>query len=173
MALFGDKLAPAPDLTAFFNERHEQLTNYLYYMVHSRENAEELAQETYFRFLKQTPQAAILDLNAFLFTIASNLARDHLRAAKRDREREFVALDDNMPDHKPDPEAVIAKRCVEQQLPRAIASLPNKTREIFLLYRADELSYKQIALRLNISERNVEHHLHQALMQCRNFLTKP
>lgn len=66
------------DLSAFFNARHAQLTQYLFYMVHSQEVAEELAQETYARFLRQADEPRnILDLNAFLFTIASNLARDH------------------------------------------------------------------------------------------------
>lgn len=161
------------DLSAFFNARHAQLTRYLYYMVHSQEVAEELAQETYVRFLRQAEEPrTIQDLNAFLFTIASNLARDHLREVKRENDREYVVLDDDMPDHKPNPEAVIARQCLENQLQRAISDLPHKTREIFLLYRADELSYKQIASRLDISERTVEHHLHQALLHCRKLLTK-
>jgi RNA polymerase sigma-70 factor (ECF subfamily) len=161
------------DLSAYFNACHVQLTQYLYYMVHSREVAEELAQETYVRFLRQAEEPRpILDLNAYLFTIASNLARDHLRVIKRENEREYVTLDDDMPDHNLDPEAQVVRQCLENQLQRAISDLPAKTREIFLLYRADELSYKQIASRLDISERTVEHHLHQALLHCRKLLTK-
>jgi RNA polymerase sigma-70 factor (ECF subfamily) len=155
------------DLADFFNARHPQLQNYLSWQVRSQEVAEELAQETYLRFLKISGPQHILNLNAFLFTIAANLARDHLRGVKR----EHVPLDTEIADSKPNTEDIIARQCLENQLEQAIASLPKKTREVFLLYHADELSYKQIAARLNISTRTVEYHLRQALLLCRNFLT--
>jgi RNA polymerase sigma-70 factor (ECF subfamily) len=59
---------------------------------------------------------------------------------------------------------------LEKQLQQAINSLPKKTKEVFLLYRADELTYKQIAVQLAISERTVEYHLRQALIHCRRCL---
>lgn len=159
------------DLTEFYRDRHPQLQNYLYWQVRSQEIAEELAQETYLRFLKQATPQPILDLNAFLFTIAANLARDHLRSNKRQQQREFIPLDTEIADVNLGPEDIVAHYCLESQLQQAIANLPEKTREIFLLYRVDELSYKQIAARLDISERTVEYHLRQALLLCRNFLT--
>ena len=158
------------DLVDFFNNRHLQLQKYLFWQVRSHDIAEELAQETYLRFLKQSGTPQILDLNAFLFTIAANLARDHLRSSKRKQSRNFVPLDTEIADSKPNTEDIIAKQCLEAQLQQAIASLPEKTREVFLLYRADELSYKQIAVQLAISERTVEYHLRQAMLHCRRCL---
>ncbi|WP_445367347.1 RNA polymerase sigma factor [Methylomonas sp. BW4-1] len=162
--------ATSQELADFFNASHPQLQKYLYWQVRSREVAEELAQETYLRFLKQEPRQ-ILDLNAFMFTIAANLARDHLRGIKRQQHREMVPLDTDIADSKPHTEDIVARQYLGEQLQQAIASLPDRTREIFLLYRADELSYKQIAARLDISERTVEYHLRQALLLCRSFLT--
>ena len=83
--------ASGQDLTEFYRDRHPQLQSYLYWQVRSQEIAEELAQETYLRFLKQATPQPILDLNAFLFTIAANLARDHLRSNKRQQQR-FTTL---------------------------------------------------------------------------------
>lgn len=164
--------ASCQDLTDFYHARHPQLQNYLFWRVRSKDIAEELAQETYLRFLKQATPQPILDLNAFLFTIAANLARDHLRGIKRQQLCEFIPLlDTEIADAQANPEDIVANYCLENQLQQAIANLPDKTREIFLLYRVDELSYKQIAIRLDISERTVEYHLRQALLLCRNFLT--
>jgi RNA polymerase sigma-70 factor (ECF subfamily) len=159
------------DLADFFCSRHPQLKKYLFWLVHSHDIAEELAQEAYVRFLRQSEPQHILNLNAFLFTIAANLARDHLRNVKREQNREFMPLDVEIADSASNTEDIIARQCMEEQLEKAIASLPEKTREVFLLYHADELSYKQIAARLNISVRTVEYHLRQALLLCRNFLT--
>lgn len=159
------------ELADFFNASHPQLQKYLYWQVRSQDVAEELAQETYLRFLRQEPRQ-ILDLNAFMFTIAANLARDHLRGVRREQSREYVPLDTDIADSNPNTEDIIARQCLGEQLQQAIANLPDRTREIFLLYRADELSYKQIAARLHISERTVEYHLRQALLLCRSFLTK-
>jgi RNA polymerase sigma factor (sigma-70 family) len=161
-------------LAEFVADHQTELQKYLYWQVRSHEIAEELVQETYVRFLKQagTGKSQILDLRAFLFTIATNLARDHLRSLKRKEAYEFQEIDHTIPDNKPDTENIIANECLAKQLQQAIASLPEPTREIFLLYRADELSYKQIAARMEISERTVEYHLRQALLACRNKLTR-
>jgi len=159
-------------LTDFYNTHHQQLQKYLFRQVRSQDVAEELTQETYLRFLKQSANHEILDLKAFLFTIAANLVCDYYRNIKREQQREFVPLDPDFPDSKLGTEDILVKQALEAELQHAIASLPEKTKEIFLLYRVDGLSYKQISVRLEISERTVEYHLRQALILCRNYLTR-
>jgi RNA polymerase sigma-70 factor (ECF subfamily) len=170
MSQYSDLVCSQDDLAEFFNTRHVQLQKYLFWHVRSYDIAEELAQETYLRFLKHSGELKILDLNAFLFTIAANLARDHLRSVKRKQKYSFIALETELIDSKPNSEEIITKQCLEKQLQQAINSLPKKTKEVFLLYRADELTYKQIAVQLAISERTVEYHLRQALIHCRRCL---
>ena len=99
-------------LADFFYSRHPQLKKYLYWQVRSHEIAEELAQETYVRFLRQSEPQQIFDLNAFLFSIAANLARDHLRSIKRGQARKFVPLDHEIADSKPHTEDIIARQCL-------------------------------------------------------------
>ncbi len=170
MSQYNDLVCDHDELAEFFNTRHVQLQKYLFWQVRSYDIAEELAQETYLRFLKHGGELKILDLNAFLFTIAANLARDHLRSVKRKQRYSFIELEAELVDSKPNSEEIITKQCLEKQLKQAIDSLPEKTKEIFLLYRADELTYKQIAKQLAISERTVEYHLRQALIHCRRCL---
>ncbi len=43
-------------------------------------------------------------------------------------------------------------------------ALTPKTREVFLLHRAQELSYKEIAAKLEISISTVEYHMARALV---------
>ncbi|MNO07423.1 putative RNA polymerase sigma factor FecI [compost metagenome] len=44
--------------------------------------------------------------------------------------------------------------------------MPSPTREGFLLARVEQMGYKEIAVRLGISERVVERHLNKALSHC-------
>src|SRR6516164_4406796 len=71
----------------------EPLRRPVYRRVRRRPDAAELAQEVYVRILRVPDLAAIRDPGAFLYTVASNLARDHAR-----RERHVgVALDADDP----------------------------------------------------------------------------
>lgn len=46
----------------------------------------------------------------------------------------------------------------------AVAALPKRTREVFLLHRLNELGYDEIAMRLGISSATVRWHVAQAIL---------
>ena len=52
---------------------------------------------------------------------------------------------------------------MRKMIEREISALPSKMREIFELSRRDYLSYKQIAVKLQISEQTVRMHVKKAL----------
>src|ERR1043166_7729194 len=62
-----------------FAEHRGALQAFLYRRVRRRPDAAELAQEVYVRLLRVPDIGAIRDPGAFLYTVASNLARDHAR----------------------------------------------------------------------------------------------
>lgn len=76
----------------------------------------------------------------------------------------------------PSAEVPVDARIETQQqvdrLRQAMEELPPKTRAVYILYRVDGLSYRDIAAALDISPRTVEYHLRQALIQCRQRLTQ-
>lgn len=53
-----------------------------------------------------------------------------------------------------------------------IEKLPLKCREVFKLNRFERLKYREIALKLNISERTVENHIANALKLLREAMLK-
>ena len=53
-----------------------------------------------------------------------------------------------------------------EHLQRLIDGLPSPTREVFLLARVEQLSYKEIAIRLGLDARAVERHLNKAMAHC-------
>ena len=58
----------------------------------------------------------------------------------------------------------------EQQILQAIDALPPKTKLVFSMSRFEELSYKEIADRLDISLKSVEKHMGIALQRLRENL---
>jgi len=82
----------------------------------------------------------------WLLRIAVNLCRDHLKAGER-RENGWEADDELHAapvDPSPDPERRAVGRQELQQLERAIAQLPDKYREAFVLKHVEDLSYEEI-----------------------------
>ena len=57
-----------------------------------------------------------------------------------------------------------------QVLKRAIATLPERSQEIFILHKFSGLKYAEIARRMNISKSSVEKNIIKALRQCRQAL---
>lgn len=95
-----------------------------------------------------------------LFTIANHLAINHFKSAKN--RFEFKLKDQPHTTHE-SPEYMMEKDEFALKLEKAIASLPEKQRIVFLMNRIDELTYKEIADRLEISVKAVEKRMHEAL----------
>ncbi|MGQ0591147.1 MAG: RNA polymerase sigma factor [Gammaproteobacteria bacterium] len=164
------RLLSEPDLADLFDAHHAALQHFLGRHVGCPDIAADLAQEAYVRFLRRPDRDRIADPAAFLFTIAANLSRDHFRRRARQRSREHVPLDPALPDPKPSPESDLEGEQETRILEGAIESLPSRAREVFLLYRAGDWSYRDIATRLGISPRTVEYHIRQALIHCRRHV---
>ncbi len=129
-----------------------------------------MVQETYLRLLRahQMPGAAIANPEAYLYTVALNLARE--QAARRkppslqieDVEQFSAALAAT--------EAVedAAEREQRQRrLQDLLATLPERTRAVLVMQYRDGLSYKQIAQRLGVSPHMVKKHVVRGLSACR------
>ena len=55
------------------------------------------------------------------------------------------------------------------KLETVISNLPEKQREAFLMNRIDKLTYKEIALRLEVSETAIEKRISKALIKLNNI----
>jgi RNA polymerase sigma-70 factor (ECF subfamily) len=73
-------------------------------------------------------------------------------------------------DEARDSNSDISEEEIEPLLHYFAAKLPPKTREVFLLSRQSQLSYKEIAERMQISVKTVEGHMARALREMRQML---
>lgn len=56
-------------------------------------------------------------------------------------------------------------------LDEILAQLPPKCRQVFVMSKLEKVKYKEIAIRLNISEKTVENHMSKALKIIRTYRT--
>jgi RNA polymerase sigma-70 factor, ECF subfamily len=141
------------------------LVNFLYRMVRSREQAEDLAQEVFIRVYRAREEyVPSAKFTTWLFRIATNLALNSLRDHRHQKLE--MSLDapltadseegDERPFEVADKHPSVEQELVEEErrkvIRRAIEKLPEKQRAAVLLHKYQELDYAEIAKILSCSE---------------------
>ena len=111
-----------------------------YRMLGQREDAEDMAQETFVRALRNLHQwDSQRDFEPWLLAIAGNRCRTQL--AKRMRRPETVPLVDAEPER---PDGLAAARQLAEEVELSLSTLREEYRQAFLLFHEQELSYAEI-----------------------------
>lgn len=160
------------DLSTLVRDHGQDLQQFLARRLGCADTAKDLVQDTFLRLLQNASGEVLVNPRAFLFRIASNLVIDHHR---RRRHRDTVPLDDpeqpvDPTDHSPSVETVVWSKQQVARLERAMAQLPPKCRQVFVLVKFHHLSHAEVAARLGISHSTVVKHLIKAVDFCRTCL---
>ena len=135
------------DVERLFRTYNEMLVRYLTRRLGDRDWAEEVAQETFLRALRQE---SISNERAWLFTVANNLVRDDARKDAR-RRRHLELLREQTRDDRVEPEPTTLERAQEAAMARkAVDALAERDR-LALLMREEGLDYHEIAEALGLS----------------------
>ena len=153
-----------------FTQHRGALQAFLYRRVRRREDAAELAQEVYVRMLRVADVEGIRNPEAYLYTVASNLAKRHARDERP--EGTVVDLEDPLVQEQlAELPAFTGQLDMEQSirwLSEVLRELSPKCRAAVVLQYWHGLSYEEIAQRLGISTNMVKKYLSQALVHCRD-----
>jgi|SRR5215469_6558712 len=152
-----------------FAAHRRALQAFFYKRVRHHADATDLAQEVYVRMLRVRDLSSIRNSEAYLYTVAGNLAKEH---AARDR-RQGIALDVEDATVQPelaelasfDSQIDVARQV--KRLREVLRQLPPKCHAAVVLQYVHGLSYEEIAQRLGVSPRMVKRYLGQALGHCR------
>ena len=137
-----------PDFDRLFREYHAPLVRYLTRRLGDRDQAEELAQETFVRALRQE---TITSERSWLFAVATNLVRDEGRKTARRRQRLLVLAEQEKSGAVLEPEPTSMERADDAAAARrAVAALTERDRDA-LLMREEGLDYHEIAAALGLS----------------------
>ncbi len=136
--------------------------------VRAAVDVEDLAQETYFRLLRARDLQAIHNPQAYLLRVASHVVAEW-RIRQPPGFRVEALAEDLLVDERT-PELELDSGLSEVRLAGALAGIPVLTRTVVLLKFADSRRCKEIAQRLDLTERQVRRHLTRGFEQLRHAL---
>jgi RNA polymerase sigma-70 factor (ECF subfamily) len=105
-------------------------------------------------------------MERYLFTVAGNALK-----RKRSRDGRWTELGDEqslLPPDELSPERIVLSRERLGSAVAVIAKLPPRTRQVFMLHRFEEMTYRRISQKLGISVSAVEKHIMNALRAIMN-----
>ena len=140
------------ELTRRYDQR---LLNFVYRTIGDRERGQDLVQETFvrvYRHLHRFEQAK--KFSTWIYTIASNLAKNELRNRSRNPLVLFQTIKKNWDaDHRPlewedthyKPDDLYRKRHLRAKVEEAVKQLPEDHRIVFVLREMEGKTYEEIA----------------------------
>jgi RNA polymerase sigma-70 factor (ECF subfamily) len=130
----------------------------------SSEEVSDLVHDAFARLLGARSIERLREPEAFLNRIVRNLLVD--RSRRLSTRARHVQIDDDLGlAVRADQSDAIEAEQMRQRYREVVAALPERMREVFILHRVEDLSYKEIAARLDISVRTVEWHISEAIVR--------
>ncbi|GGF53447.1 DNA-directed RNA polymerase sigma-70 factor [Azorhizobium oxalatiphilum] len=140
-------------LSQTFRSEKGRLVRLVQRIVGNRATAEELVQDAFLNLMKAD---GVDRAPAYLARAARNLAFNHLRHLRQGVELDVgEAARDSVADAAPSPEEIALYRSELRRLLEAVAALPPRRREVFVLHKFEGLSYDAVAARMGIARNTV------------------
>lgn len=135
---------------------YPQLGPFLMRYVNSDDVAEDIIHNVFYKVWDNRERLrADGTLKAYLFKAVRNQALNHLSRNKDDMSIQFSETN-TQADLDNNPEMILELREFREAYLCAVEKLPEKRRNIFLMHREDQLTYREISEVLNISIKTVE-----------------
>ena len=150
---------------------HREIYGYLARATFRTSDAEDLAQETFLRaYRAHRTLPADANARAWLFAIASNVAKNHFRSESRRRRAHAAVEETRDRGHHRGPEGETLLSETRSVLDTAVAALPLKQRLAFTLRKVHDVDYDAIAQILECSAESARANVFQALRKIRSSL---
>lgn len=162
-------MSPSSQFESFYKKHHPSLVAYAIYLIGSKEDAIELVNDVFVSVWKKKDNLEISDsLKPYLFRAVKNKCINHYQ-------KKVIPMHDIQ-----DIETASSSKADEQlnykesmlRVEQVLELLPPKCKQVFMMSRIDDLSYKEIAEFLDISIKTVENQMSKALKIFRKNLKR-
>lgn len=154
-----------------YGEIRTKLYYYICKSIRNSDDAEDLTQDAFLKAMEYDGLLTQPTIKAFIFRIARNLVNDYLRhylCVSGAKDEIAVA----QPVYTVSGESEVCARDIAGHESYVVDTLPRQRRQIYKMSRYDEMSIREIAMALSISDRTVENHLRLGRKEVRRYVAK-
>jgi RNA polymerase sigma-70 factor (family 1) len=150
-----------------FKEHFKPLCFLAQRYVKDLDMAREIVQESFMAlWTKRDSIDVSKPVKPYLSTSVHNKCLNYLRDSKK-FDKDLLIAENLMTETDGEFTDVLVVKDISNKIDEAIAGLPEKCREIFMLNRYEQLKYHEIAQKLDISQKTVEAQMSKALQHMR------
>lgn len=143
-----------------FDQLFEAIKSFVYYKTGNISVAEDITQETFIKLWERRSEIKKETVKSLLYTISSNLSKNHI---KHQNVVFNFANKQKLNSFSETPQQILEQTEFNTKLQNAIGNLSEAHRTTFLMNRIEQITYSDIALRLEISVKTVEKRMSVAL----------
>ncbi|MBK9736113.1 MAG: sigma-70 family RNA polymerase sigma factor [Saprospiraceae bacterium] len=144
----------------FYLDSFKGVRTFIFAKCNDLSLAEDIAQEAFVRLWDNLKKVEREKARSFVFTVSNNLFLDHVRHEKVKYTYNSGLISQQ---EIKDPQYLIEMDEFRKKLDATIQSMPEISREVFLLNRIEKMTYNQIAESLGLSVKAIEKRMQKAL----------
>lgn len=158
----------------FYSKYHQDLYNFLFYLVRNKEKAEDLVQEVYIKVMKSHESfRGESSEKSWLFSIAKNTAIDYFRKHKN----LVIPVDMNQSgeyirDSNPMPEEIALQKEDIKRMYQCLNNCTQEQKSVIILRYIQELSIQETAEILNMTIPKVKVTQHRAIKRLSMYMAQ-
>ena len=154
---------------SIYDEWAQPLFRFIYFKSKDKQLAQDIVQDAFVKYWDKLETIGLDKDKSYLFTSAKNLLLNNIEHKKVILKHQ-ESHPNNNDTSSPHFELEVSEFRVK--LEGAIAKLPDKQREVFLMHRIEGYKYKEISQILDLSQKAVEKRMSQALKELRKVCNK-
>lgn len=157
------------DVEAFselFSRHWERVFTIIYKRISEREVAEELTQEIFLKLWDKRVDLVIKNCSAYLYTCAKHSCINYIESQIA-RKKHWKYYQQFVPTEVNSTNELVELGDLRLALDKGLMTFPEKAKIIFRMSKLEGFSIKEIAVRLNLSEKAIQYHLTRSIKELR------
>lgn len=156
-------------LSCIAEKYYDDIYRFCCYQTGSAEDAYDITQETFLRFIRNVERYQSRNLKGYLLTIAMNLCRDYFRAKKKEKPIEpddKLTLNNHIADND------IAKKEQQLMLMESLSGVTDDQREAILLHHYYGFKFREIGKMTGCSTATAKSRVKQGIDKLKKQMEK-
>lgn len=162
------------DIASFerlFRSQHASLVLSAYRILNDKARAEDVVQDVFLKLWQKRDEISVEEnLPAYLHRAVTNHAINIYKQQYSKLVQHTGDVAKEMGHTATQTDSSLMAGELSERIDKAMATMPDSSRGVFMLSRFEDMSYKEIAEKLAISVKTVEKHMSHALRHLRRYL---